>query len=41
MSTLGRYHEYIGGCSVHMGDTMQFLVNYTLNEVIFNRIDQR
>ena len=22
MSTLGGYHEYIGGCSVHRGDTM-------------------
>ena len=22
MSTLGGYHEYIGGCSVHWRDTM-------------------
>ena len=22
MSTSGGYHEYIGGCSVHRGDTM-------------------
>ena len=22
MSTLGGYHEYIGGCSVHRRDTM-------------------
>ena len=22
MSTLGGYHEYIGGCSVHRGDIM-------------------
>ena len=22
MSTSGRYHEYIGGCSVHRRDTM-------------------
>ena len=22
MSTLGGYHEYIGGCSVHQGDIM-------------------
>ena len=22
MSTLGGYHEYIGGCSVHQRDTM-------------------
>ena len=22
MSTLGRYHEYIGGCSVHRGDVI-------------------
>ena len=22
MSTLGGYHEYIRGCSVHQGDTM-------------------
>ena len=22
MSTLGGYHEYIGGCSVQRGDTM-------------------
>ena len=22
MSTSGGYHEYIGGCSVHPGDTM-------------------
>ena len=22
MSTSGLYHEYIGGCSVHRGDTM-------------------
>ena len=25
MSTLGGYHEYIGGCSVHQGDTMSAL----------------
>ena len=22
MSTLGGYHEYIGGCSIHQGDIM-------------------
>ena len=25
MSTLGGYHEYNGGCSVHQGDTMSTL----------------
>ena len=25
MSTLGGYHEYIGGCSVHQRDTMSTL----------------
>ena len=25
MSTSGGYHEYIGGCSVHLGDTMSTL----------------
>ena len=25
MMHVGRYHEYIGGCSVHQGDTMSTL----------------
>ena len=27
-STLGGYHEYIGGCSVHLGDTMSTSEGY-------------
>ena len=28
MSTLGGYHEYIGGCSVHRGDIMIHVGGY-------------
>ena len=28
MSTSGGYHEYIGGCSVHRGDTMMNVGGY-------------
>ena len=28
MSTLGGYHEYIGGCSVHRGDIMMNVGGY-------------
>ena len=28
MSTSGRYHEYIGGCSVHRGDIMMNVRGY-------------
>ena len=28
MSTLGGYHEHIGGCSVHWRDTMSTLEGY-------------
>ena len=28
MSTLGGYHEYIGGCSVHQGNIMMNVGGY-------------
>ena len=31
MSTVGGYHEYTGGCSVHWGDIMSTLVDIVIN----------